>query len=185
MPGLRWLEGAELTAAEPRLRALAGLHSPETAIVDFAAVAEAYAADLIADGGEVRTAPPVSAVRREGGHLTVALAGGASEAADRVVVCAGLGADRLARASGEPRRAPHRPVSPGEYWQLVPGRTGLVRGLIYPVPDPALPFLGGFHFTPRIGGEVWLGPNAALSLSRERYDRRLAVNGRESVRRLN
>jgi L-2-hydroxyglutarate oxidase LhgO len=183
VPGLRWLEGAELTAVEPRLRALAGLHSPETAIVDFAAVAEAYAADLRAHGGDVRTGETVTAVRRTavhrrgGAQVIVELMGGATETADRVVVCAGLGADRLARASGEPdepRIVPFR----GEYWRLVPERTGLVRGLIYPVPDPALPFLG-VHFTPRIGGEVWLGPNAVLSLSRERYDRRLAVDGRD------
>ncbi len=100
---------------------------------------------------------------------SVELADGTWLAADRVVVCAGLHADRLARASGEPaepRIVPFR----GEYWQLRPERAGLVRGLIYPVPDPTLPFLG-VHLTRKIDGSVWLGPNAVLSLAREGYRR--------------
>ncbi len=99
----------------------------------------------------------------------IELAGGGSLQADRVIVCAGLQADRLARASGrsaEPRIVPFR----GEYWQLVPERTSLVKGLIYPVPDPSLPFLG-LHLTRRIDGSVWLGPNAVLSGAREDYRR--------------
>ncbi len=83
------------------------------------------------------------------------------------IVCAGLESDRLARASGqdaEPRIIPFR----GEYWKLRPERAELVRGLIYPVPDPALPFLG-VHLTRRVGGEVWLGPNAVLALALEGY----------------
>jgi L-2-hydroxyglutarate oxidase LhgO len=86
-----------------------------------------------------------------------------------VIVCAGLQADRLARASGEPaepRIVPFR----GEYWQLRPDRVSLVRGLIYPVPDPSLPFLG-VHLTRKVDGSVWLGPNAILSSSREEYGR--------------
>jgi L-2-hydroxyglutarate oxidase LhgO len=93
--------------------------------------------------------------------------------ADRVIVCAGLEADRLAIASGEPaepRIVPFR----GEYWQLRPERAHLVRGLIYPVPDPALPFLG-VHLTRKIDGAVLLGPNAILSTARDAYERRRFV----------
>jgi L-2-hydroxyglutarate oxidase LhgO len=99
----------------------------------------------------------------------VLLGDGTSLAADRVVVCAGLQADRLARASGEraePRIVPFR----GEFWRLRPERAELVRGLIYPVPDPSLPFLG-VHLTRKIDGSVWLGPNAVLSPAREGYRR--------------
>jgi L-2-hydroxyglutarate oxidase LhgO len=169
VPDLRWLEGAELSAIEPHVRGLAGLHSPETAIVDFVAVARALAAEVRQSGAEIRTATEAVRVLGHGPHPTVELDHGPSLQADRVVVCAGLQADRIARASGqnaEPRIVPFR----GEYWQLREDRRHLVRGLIYPVPDPTLPFLGA-HLTPRIGGEVWLGPNAVLSLAREGYGR--------------
>jgi L-2-hydroxyglutarate oxidase LhgO len=169
VPGLRWLEGTELTAVEPQLRALAGLHSPQTAIVDFGAVALAFADDVRAGGGEIRTGAAVRRVRHGTRGPVVEIAGGVLLGADRVVVCAGLQADRLARASGEPAEPQIIPFR-GEYWQLVPERTDLVRGLIYPVPDPSLPFLG-VHLTRRIDGSVWLGPNAVLSLARERYRR--------------
>jgi L-2-hydroxyglutarate oxidase LhgO len=169
VPGLRWLDAGELREVEPHARGLAGLHSPETAIVDFVAVAGALATEVQGSGGEIRTGTRVVRVLNDGRRPTVELDHGPPLAADRVVVCAGLQADRLARASGqpaEPRIVPFR----GEYWQLRPDRTHLVRGLIYPVPDPTLPFLG-VHLTPRIGGAVWLGPNAVLSLAREGYGR--------------
>jgi len=169
VPDLRWLKGAELTEIEPHVRGLAGLHSPETAIVDFVAVARALAAEVQQRGGEIRTGTEAVRVLGHRQHPTVELDHGPSLQADRVVVCAGLQADRIARASGqsaEPRIIPFR----GEYWQLREDRRHLVRGLIYPVPDPTLPFLG-VHLTPRIGGEVWLGPNAVLSLAREGYGR--------------
>jgi L-2-hydroxyglutarate oxidase LhgO len=169
VPDLRWLEGSELTEIEPHVRGLAGLHSPETAIVDFVAVAHALAAEVRQAGGEIRTGTEAVRVLGHGQRPRVELDHGPSLQADRVVVCAGLQADRLARASGqsaEPQIIPFR----GEYWQLREDRRHLVRGLIYPVPDPRLPFLG-VHLTPRIGGEVWLGPNAVLSLAREGYGR--------------
>jgi len=168
VPGLRWLEGEEMREIEPRVSGVAALHSPETAIVDFVAVAAALARRIQADGGEVRTGVEVSRVSETGNAATVHLASSAEPvAADRVVVCAGLFSDALARASGqaaEPRIIPFR----GEYWKLRPGREDLVRGLIYPVPDPALPFLG-VHLTRKIDGEVWLGPNAVLALALEGY----------------
>ena len=169
VPGLRWLDDGGLAEVEPYARGIAALHSPETAIVDFVAVARALAADVASGGGEVRIATEVSRVAGGARAPSVELADGTWLAADRIVVCAGLHADRLARASGEPaepRIVPFR----GEYWQLRPERSGLVRGLIYPVPDPTLPFLG-VHLTRKIDGSVWLGPNAILSLAREGYRR--------------
>ena len=176
VPGLRWLGQGELAEVEPALEAIAGLHSPETAIVDFVAVAYALAAEVQAAGNQIMVGTPVASVRSTGSGAVVELAnGGGALQADRVIVCAGLQADRLARASGEaaePRIVPFR----GEYWQLRPDKTALVKGLIYPVPDPTLPFLG-VHLTRKIDGTVWLGPNAVLSLAREGYSR-----GRVSVR---
>ena len=173
VPGLRWLDAGELTSVEPHVRGVAGLHSPETAIADFAAVARAYAADVTAAGGQIRTSAAVARVSQNGRKPWVVLADGSSIEGDRVIVCAGLQADRLAMASGEPaepRIVPFR----GEYWQLRPERSHLVRGLIYPVPDPALPFLG-VHLTRKIDGTVVLGPNAILSTARHAYDRRRFV----------
>jgi L-2-hydroxyglutarate oxidase LhgO len=173
VPGLRWLEGSELAEVEPHVRGVAGLHSPETAIADFAAVARAYADDVTAAGGQIRTGIAVTRIDQNGRNPRTELADGTSIEADQVIVCAGLQADRLAMASGEaaePRIVPFR----GEYWQLRPERTHLVRGLIYPVPDPALPFLG-VHLTRKIDGSVVLGPNAILSTAREAYERRRFV----------
>ena len=176
VPGLRWLEGSELADVEPHVRGVAALHSPHTAIVDFVAVAAAMAADVRAAGGEIRTGAAVARVSRNSAHPRVDLAGGETLEADRVIVCAGLHSDRLARASGEdaePRIIPFR----GEYFALAPGREHLVKGLIYPVPDPSLPFLG-VHLTRRFDGSVWLGPNAVLATALEGY-RRGALNWRE------
>ncbi len=121
-----------------------------------------------AGGGTI--GPGATAVRVSAGrNPEVEMADGTRHAGDRVIVCAGLQGDRLARASGEPaepRIVPFR----GEYWQLRPERTDLVRGLIYPVPDPALPFLG-VHLTRKIDGSVWIGPNAVPALAREGYRR--------------
>jgi L-2-hydroxyglutarate oxidase len=173
VPGLRWLEASELTEVEPHVRGVAGLHSPETAIADFAAVARAFADEVTAAGGQIRTGAAVARIDQSGRTPTVHLTDGSQLRADKVIVCAGLQADRLAMASGEPaepRIVPFR----GEYWRLTSERAHLVRGLIYPVPDPALPFLG-VHLTRKIDGTVVLGPNAILSTSRHAYDRRQFV----------
>lgn len=165
VPGLRWLSAGELEEIEPHAAGVAALHSPHTAIVDFTKVAQAMAADV-----DVRLGFEVTAVRSVGRE--VAVAGGAGQAevvADRLVVCAGLQADRVARLAGD-GRDPAIVAFRGEYWRLVPQRAHLVRGLIYPVPDPAYPFLG-VHFTRRVGGAVDLGPNAVLALAREGYRR--------------
>jgi L-2-hydroxyglutarate oxidase LhgO len=173
VPGLRWLEPSELAAVEPHVTGVAGLHSPESAIADFAAVARAYANDVTAAGGQIRTSVAVTRVHQNGRNPQVELSDGTTIEGDKVIVCAGLQADRLAIASGEPaepRIVPFR----GEYWQLRPERAHLVRGLIYPVPNPALPFLG-VHLTRKIDGTVVLGPNAILSTARHAYERRQFV----------
>jgi L-2-hydroxyglutarate oxidase LhgO len=170
VPGLKWLEGSELASVEPFVQGVAALHSPETAIADFAAVARAFAGDVVAAGGQIRTGAGVARVGQNGKAASVELNDGSRVEGDRVVVCAGLQADRLAIASGEPaepRIVPFR----GEYWRLRPDRAHLVRGLIYPVPDPALPFLG-VHLTRKVDGTVVLGPNAILSTARHAYERR-------------
>ncbi len=178
VPGLQWLEDDQLREVEPNVVGFAALHSPETAIVDFRAVTMALAADVAAAGGEVRTAAQARRVLGSArGRPAVELLDGKLVHGDRVIVCAGLQSDRLAWRSGEPanpRIVPFR----GEYWQLRPERSHLVRGLIYPVPDPSLPFLG-VHVTRKTSGEVLLGPNAVLSLAREGYGRR-AVSVRDA-----
>lgn len=165
--GLRRVGEQGLRAIEPHARGIAALHSPETAITDYVAVARQLAADVTAAGGSLRLGEEVVAV--EAG-ASVLLRGGERVAGDRVLVCAGLHSDRLARASGgqaAPRIIPFR----GEYWALAPERAAMVRGLIYPVPDPRLPFLG-VHLTRHVDGSVLVGPNAVLATKREGYRRR-------------
>ncbi|GAA4134234.1 L-2-hydroxyglutarate oxidase [Actinomadura keratinilytica] len=166
VPGLRRLSPAELREVEPHAAGVAALHSPSTAIVDFPAVARAFADDVAAAGGRVRLGFEVVGLRRAGER--VAVASRAEELTfDLLVVCAGLQSDRVARLAGDfpaPAIVPFR----GEYYRLRPGRTDLVRGLIYPVPDPRYPFLG-VHFTRRVDGGVDVGPNAVLALAREGY----------------
>ena len=176
VPGVRRLSAAELRTVEPHAAGIAALHSPSTAIVDFGEVARALATEVAQRGGEVRLGAQVARVHEDGQRPRVELADGTMLPADRVLVCAGLHADRLARASGQsadPRIVPFR----GEYWALREARRHLVRGLIYPVPDPALPFLG-VHLTRMIDGSVLVGPNAVLALSREGY-RRLSIRPRD------
>ena len=157
VPGLRRLTGAEITELEPHCAGLAGLHSPNTGIVDFAAVARALADDVREAGGEIMLGRTVSAVARDDGGVRLE---GGDVAARHAVFCAGGQASRLAVAAGapeDPRIVPFR----GQYLSLRPQARELVRGLIYPVPDPDLPFLG-VHLTRHISGDVLLGPSAML-----------------------
>lgn len=163
---LRRLEGNELKEYEPEVTGLAGLWVEETGVVSYPVVVSAMARRLQRAGGEIRTAHPVIGVRRDGPALVVETRSGPFRAT-RIVNCAGLQCDRVARLAGvEPgvRIVPFR----GEYYTLQPERAALVRGLIYPVPDPALPFLG-VHFTRGIDDVVEAGPNAVLALRREGY----------------
>jgi len=160
VPGLRRLGGGELTELEPHARGAGALHSPATGIVDFRAVARAFAADLAERGTPVVTGCGVE--RLEPRRERVALVHGDGETRARfTVLCAGAAADRLAVSAGapsDPRIVPFR----GAYLKLRPERRELVRGLIYPVPDPRLPFLG-VHLSRHVDGEVSLGPTALLA----------------------
>ena len=169
VPGLRWVEGEELRELEPHATAVAGLHSPTTAITDYRAIARSFADDVRAANGEIRFSAPVTAIRIDDGRAGVD-AGGETFEFDRLVICAGLQSDRVARLAGDEREPAIVPFR-GEYYRLTPERESLVRGLLYPVPDPAYPFLG-VHFTRRIGGGVDVGPNAVLAFAREGYRKR-------------
>jgi L-2-hydroxyglutarate oxidase LhgO len=169
VPRVRRLGPGELRELEPQVTGVAALHSPTTAIVDYRAVARAMASDIEAAGGSVRLGEAVTGVSRRGNGAVVTTPVGEYHA-DQVVLCAGLQSDIVAVAAGDtpsPAIVPFR----GEYFRLVAGRADLVRGLVYPVPDPAYPFLG-VHFTPRIDGSVDIGPNAVLATAREGYRRR-------------
>ncbi|MCB0306587.1 MAG: L-2-hydroxyglutarate oxidase [Calditrichaeota bacterium] len=165
---LRRLSAEELREHEPHAAGIAGLWVPETGIVDYREVAQAYARQIEAQGGQIRLRSRVRAVQREGGRLRLLSASG--EMSARLLInCAGLQADRVARLCGSDpglRIVPFR----GEYYELRPDKRHLVRNLIYPVPDPQFPFLG-VHFTRMIGGGVEAGPNAVLAFRREGYRR--------------
>jgi 2-hydroxyglutarate dehydrogenase len=157
VPGLRRLRAEEISELEPHCTGIAGLHSPNTGIIDFGVVARALADDVQAAGGELVLGRPVTAVARDNGEVRLE---GAEIAARHAVFCAGGQASRLAVAAGapeDPRIVPFR----GQYLRLRPAARELVRGLIYPVPDPDLPFLG-VHLTRHISGDVLLGPSAML-----------------------
>jgi L-2-hydroxyglutarate oxidase LhgO len=166
VPAVRWLDGPDIRALEPDVAGVAALLSPTTAIVDFPGIARAFADEVTAAGGEIRTNAPVTAVRRNGDDVRVVAPGG-TETVSRLVICAGLQTDLLARAAGD-EAAPEIVPFRGEYLRLRPKLRDRVHHLIYPVPDPAYPFLG-VHLTPRVDGEVDLGPNAVLALAREGY----------------
>jgi len=168
------VEGAELigrerlSELEPHAAGIRALHVPTTGIVDFAEVARAYKADVEAAGGSVLLGHEVTGVSTRGRSVVIATSAG-DVAANHVVACAGVYADRVARLCGgsvEPRIVPFR----GDYYVLRPERRELVRGLVYPVPDPTFPFLG-IHTTLRPDGSVWLGPNAVLAFARDGYGR--------------
>ena len=166
VPGLRRIGAGELRELEPAAAGVAALHSPATGIVDFGAVARALRADLEHAGGRVILGSEVSALSPNGRALKIAHAGGELHAG-HALVCAGAWSDRLAvqaGASPEPRIVPFR----GAYLRLAPERRHLVRSLIYPVPDPRLPFLG-VHLTKHIDGEVLVGPTALLAGARDAY----------------
>jgi (S)-2-hydroxyglutarate dehydrogenase len=166
VPGLRRIGPDEIAEIEPHARGVAALHSPETGVVDFAAVARAFAGEVEAAGGRIAIAAEVRRLRPGGESIRVQHARGTTDAG-LVVSCAGAWTDRLAVAAGapkEPRIVPFR----GGYLRLRPERRELVRASIYPVPDPDLPFLGG-HLTRGIDGEVLLGPSALLVGARDAY----------------
>jgi L-2-hydroxyglutarate oxidase LhgO len=167
VPGVRWLDARAIRELEPNVAGQAALLSPTTAIVDYPAIARAFADEVVRLGGQVLTGTEVQQVRRHGDDAVDVITPGQTHRLSRLVVCAGLQADLIAADAGDlpvPEIIPFR----GEYLRLRPHARDRVRHLVYPVPDPAYPFLG-VHLTPRIGGEVDLGPNAVLALAREGY----------------
>ncbi len=175
LAGIRQLGQEELRELEPEVTGLAGLWVPETGVVDFAKVAAAFARRVQARGAEIRTGARVVAAREDGSALVVETTAGDVHAS-LLVTCAGLQADRLARACGVDPGVMIIPFR-GEYYELLPARRDLVRHPIYPVPDPRFPFLG-VHFTRTIDDRVHAGPNAVLALKREGY-RRTDVSARD------
>ena len=161
VPGLRRLTSAELSEIEPHCRGVAALHSPATGIVDFGQVARALASELEAAGTPVVLNCGIEGVEPRGGRIALRAGAGSEVRARFAVFCAGTGADKLAVAAGaspDPRIVPFR----GAYLYLKPEKRELVKSLIYPVPDAALPFLG-VHLTRHIDGNVSLGPTALLA----------------------
>jgi L-2-hydroxyglutarate oxidase LhgO len=171
VPGLRRLGPDGIREVEPAVVGAAALHSPRTAVTDFAAVARAFADDVRGEGGQVLLGTEVVGVRREPTGVRLRTRGDGAPAehlvAEHVVLCGGLQTDRLARLAGD-RAAPAIVAFRGEYLEVLAHRRDLVRGLVYPVPDPAYPFLG-VHLTRRVDGGLDLGPNAVLALAREGY----------------
>lgn len=168
LAGLELLGAEAMREIEPHAAGVAALRVPEEGIVDYPRVCAVLAERVHGAGGRVRTGAEVQGFRRARGERVVETTAGAF-AADFVVTCGGLHADRLARMAGD---APGVQIVPfrGEYYTLRGEARGLVRNLIYPVPDPAFPFLG-VHFTRMVHGGVEAGPNAVLALSREGYRR--------------
>ncbi|MGZ4595599.1 MAG: L-2-hydroxyglutarate oxidase [Actinomycetes bacterium] len=163
------ISAEELRRLEPNIRGVGALRVPSTAIVDYAAVTEALAALVRKAGGEIRLGVEVDHIRETATDVSVT-AGDQRWAARRLVACAGLQADRVARQAG---LRPDFQIIPfrGEYFRLPPSKNDVVRHLIYPIPDPALPFLG-VHLTRTVHGGVTVGPNAVLGFAREGYPRR-------------
>lgn len=168
VPDLRVLDRAGIRGVEPAVAGLRALHSPRTAITDFGMVCGALADEVSRRGGTLLLGRTVTDLHTAGAGVRVGTTGGDVEAA-AVVTCAGLQSDRVAALTGDAgdeRIVPFR----GAYLRLRPRAARLIRGNVYPVPDPHLPFLGT-HLTRRLDGEVWAGPNAVLAGAREGYAR--------------
>ncbi len=166
LTGLQMLTAEEIREIEPHAAGIRGIRVPSTGIVDYGKVAEKYAEHIVERGGEIHVPHEVIALRRSRGNTIIETTRGPIEAG-LVINCAGLQSDRVSRmadAKVDSRIIPFR----GEYYEIIAAKHYLVRGLIYPVPDPQFPFLG-VHFTRRIGGGVEAGPNAVLALKREGY----------------
>ncbi len=177
VPGLELIGPERIREIEPHCTGIKAIYSPMTGIVDYSAVARKYGELIEQRGGEIRTFHEVTGIERRGGVTQLTTPVGTVEARF-VISCAGLQADRVATLTGnaaEPRIVPFR----GDYYMLKPELGDWVKGNIYPVPDSRFPFLG-VHFTRRINGDIWLGPNAVLAFAREGYNL-TDVNVRELI----
>jgi (S)-2-hydroxyglutarate dehydrogenase len=168
LTGLQLIGPEQLRELEPHATGLRALVVPSTGITDYAAVCQKYAELICVQGGTILTSTAVTGLRDVGDEVVVETRG-ASFSTKYLINCAGLFSDRIASMAGG---RPDVIIVPfrGEYYDLVPERSSLVRGLIYPVPDPQFPFLG-VHFTRRVNGTVDAGPNAVLAFRREGYER--------------
>jgi L-2-hydroxyglutarate oxidase LhgO len=163
---LQILDAAQIREREPHCRGIRAIFSPVTGIVDWGRVSQSYADDARELGAAMELGSEVVGIDRVGTVNWIRTTKGTIEA-KAVITCAGLYADKLGRMTGgarDPKIVPFR----GDYLVLRPEKSALVKGNIYPVPDPEFPFLG-VHFTPRMDGSIWLGPNAVLAFAREGY----------------
>src|SRR3954453_13170051 len=170
------LSGLELRELEPRVSGVGALLVPATGSVDYTRVCEAMADVVRAAGGQIKSGIEVTGIAETAAAVAITARDSRTWSARQLVVCAGLQADRLARMAGvasDARIVPFR----GEYYRLPGSRRDIVRHLIYPIPDPNLPFLG-VHLTPMVDGRITVGPNAVLGLAREKY-RKWSVNARD------
>ena len=166
--GVRLIGSAELRDLEPNARGLQALVVPSTGITDYATVCDKYAELIVERGGSILTSAEVLSMKCGASEIVVETARGAFSTT-HLINCAGLFSDRISRMAGDEPKVMIAPFR-GEYYDLIPERSSLVRALIYPVPDPRFPFLG-VHFTRRVGGRVDAGPNAVLAFRREGYRR--------------
>jgi L-2-hydroxyglutarate oxidase len=173
---IRAVSAAELREREPNITGLGALLSPATGIVDYVAMVEKMAEQFIDLGGQITYGAKVVGLFEEAQTVKITRADGRTQSTAHLIVCAGLMADRLAAMCGVADDFAIVPFK-GEYFRLAPRRNQVVQHLIYPVPDPELPFLG-IHLTPMIDGFVTVGPNAVLSLAREGYTK-LGMNLRD------
>jgi len=168
VPDIQLIDQEGIRAVEPACTGVRALWSPHTGIVDWGEVARHYGKVFKQNGGQILTGFEVCEVKNNGEtSVSVKAKDGRKVSCSNLLTCGGLQSDRLAGMTGcslEPKVVPFR----GEYLLLNPEKAKLIKGNIYPVPDPRFPFLG-VHFTPRMNGEVWLGPNAVLALAREGY----------------
>ncbi|CAH8856448.1 unnamed protein product [Trichobilharzia szidati] len=182
VPNVSVIPGEKIKDIEPNCVGLKAIHSPETGIVDWRKVALSYAKNFVSSGGTIHKSFKADAISECSENVDYPVLirnaqdnpGNASNhvsevACKYVITCAGLQSDRISQKTG---CSPHPAIMPfrGDYLVLKPEKSSLVKGNIYPVPDPRFPFLG-VHFTPRMNGSIWLGPNAILSLDREGYGR--------------
>ncbi|GAA4477820.1 L-2-hydroxyglutarate oxidase [Enteractinococcus fodinae] len=175
VPGVRMVDGAGIREIEPNAIGISALHSPTTAIVDYAAVTRSLTNDLVELGGRVELNCEVYDIAPSNSGVILQTSQGDRET-DFVIVCAGLQSDRIARLAGGARNPSIIPFF-GQYFRLDEKHKDILNGLVYPVPDPKFPFLG-VHLTKRVDGEMLVGPNAFLSPSREVY-RGLGLNLRD------
>ena len=168
LTGLRSIGPEQLHEIEAHASGLRALVVPSTGITDYAAVCDKYAEIVSAQGGTILTSTAVIGLKRQTDEIVAETNRGAFSARF-LINCAGLFSDRIARMAGDDPQVIIVPFR-GEYYDLIPARSSLVRGLIYPVPDPRFPFLG-VHFTRRVSGSVDAGPNAVLAFRREGYRR--------------